>query len=215
MRDRPRWVWYASPSSSDRLAPRIASGVPRVSGHAGPLQIEVRGPRRFDLPPAPGVRWQWVAPTPPDEWQRRFSGASLRIVTGSRTLLEALSVGGPFLYFNGVMDRGPRTRRHRPEKIEALLDAWRRHGVARSLRQDLLDFSRLRRAERIVERALQNPKWGSQFPPRSSAVDFPAAIADAGVLIVGWTRAWAAHSGDSEAFVRLLRSTGGRLPSRL
>lgn len=216
---RPRrsgpWVWYASPSSSGRLALRLAAAGSAGSPSARPIAIEVRGPKRFDLPEAPGIRWSWQPPTGPREWSRSFDRAELRIVTGSRTLLEALAGGGPFLYFNGVLDRGRRTRRHRPEKIEALLGAWRRQGVSRSLCADLSDFSRLRRVEAIVRKAHDEEGWRQRFPGPSAAVHLPAGLADAGSLIEGWVSAWSDWTGTASTFVRRVRAVGGGRSSRL
>lgn len=210
-----RWVWYASPSSSDRLARRLAHGFSALPKGSHPLRIEVRGPRRFELPPARGLRWSWRDPSGPREWAQAFARAELRIVTGSRTLLEALSVGGPFLYFNGVLDRGRRTRRHRPEKIDALLRAWRRHGVSAALCADLSDFSRLRRVEAIARKAWKSEAWRRTFPDRSAAVEVLPGREDAGTLITGWVSAWSRSSEDAPAFVRRLRASPGGLASRL
>ncbi len=209
------WVWYASPSSSDRLAVRVARVGPAPFPAGSPLQIEVRGPKPFELPEAPGVRWVWQPPTGPRDWARAFDGAELRIVTGSRTLLEALALGGPFLYFNGVLEQGRRTRRHRPEKIDALLRAWHRHGVSRSLCADLSDFSRLRRVEAIVRKARDREDWRQQFPDRNAAVEVPPGLDDAGAVIEGWVTAWSEWKGTASAFVRRVRAVGGARSSRL
>jgi len=210
-----RWIWYASPSTSYRLATKLAEAVPPPASGLLPLQIEVRGPRPFELPEGPGVRWRWVRPTSPDDWRRRFRGAGLRLVTGSRTLLEAIAQGGPFLYFNGVLNQGRRTRRHRPEKIEALLEAWRRHGVSEELRQDLADFSRLRRVPSIVRRALRAPGWAASFPAASAAVHYPPPLRDAGQLLDRWSREWARSGDPAQEFVRQLRSSVRRPRYRL
>ncbi|MGA7861223.1 MAG: hypothetical protein WCB19_05140, partial [Thermoplasmata archaeon] len=212
---RRRWIWYASPSTSDRLASKLAESVPPPIPGAAPVEIEVRGPRLFELPPAPGVRWGWVEPTSPEDWARRFRAAELRLVTGSRTLLEALTAGGPFLYFNGVMNRGARTRRHRPEKIDALLEVWRRHRVSPSLRHDLADFSRLRRVSRIVRTAVGDPRWSAGFPARSAAVDYPAVWADAGPLIDRWATEWARSLDLSSSLVSRWRASSRGVRLRL
>jgi hypothetical protein len=212
---RRRWIWYASPSTSDRLAVKLAQAIPRAKGGRLPLEIEVRGPRQFRLPQRPGFRWRRVVASPHERWSQRFSRAGLRIVTGSRTLLEALVVGGPFLYFNGVMNEGSRTRRHRPEKIETLLEVWRRHGVSASLRQDLSDFSRLRGVRSIVRRALSDPRWRTRFPERKVAVHFPRTWEDAGPLVDRWAVEWA-NSGDPSApFVHRQRESARAALSRL
>ncbi|MGC2289755.1 MAG: hypothetical protein WA688_07870 [Thermoplasmata archaeon] len=215
---RPRrnhWLWYASPSTSDRLARELARGMPPPRTGFPPVRIEVRGPRPVELPSGPAVQWQWAEPSSPADWSGRFHRAELRLVTGSRTLLEAIAAGGPFLYFNGVLNRGSRTRRHRPEKIQALLEVWRRHGVPGELRRDLSDFSRLRRVSPILRKARQDRRWSRRFPPRSAAVDFPRSWSDAGVLIDQWIEAWTRFAGSSSEFVaqrrRLARSARNRL----
>lgn len=210
-----RWVWYASPSTSDRLAVLLADAFSSSEGGGPPLDVEVRGPRRFDLPDASGVRWRWVPPGPPVEWSRRFRSAAVRVVTGSRTLLEALVTGERFLYFNGVMNRGARTRRHRPEKIVSLLDAWRRHGVSPTLRRDLADFSRLRRVRPIVRKAVRDARWAAAFPPPVAAVDFPAELSDGGRVVDRWASDWAAFEGSSAEFVARQRTEARRRLSRL
>ena len=217
-RHRPvqrRWIWYASPSTSDRLAAKLAESVPPPAAGAASVEIEVRGPRPVELPPAPGVRWRRVGPTSPEDWARRFCAAELRLVTGSRTLLEALAAGGPFLYFNGVMNNGSRTRRHRPEKIDALLEVWRRHRVSLSLRHDLADFSRLRRVSPIVRSVVSDPRWSAGFPARSAAVDYPAAWADAGPLIDRWATEWARSTDSSSSLVSRWRASSRRVRLRL
>ena len=212
---RRDWIWYASPSTSDRLADELARAIPAPRPGVRPLDIEVRGPRRFPLPSSAGIRWRWVEPSSIQDWSRRFRSAELRIVTGSRTLLEALVAGGPFLYFNGVLNQGARTRRHRPEKIEALLAAWQRHGVSRTLRHDLADFSRLRRVTPIVQHALFDRRWATGFPRRSAAVDYTAAGSDGGRLIDRWVSEWARSDEPAPVFVRRIRSST-RIPrSRL
>jgi hypothetical protein len=211
----PRWTWYASPSTSDRLAAEIAAGLPRPAPGSAPIEIEVRGPRRFELPLGPGVRWRWRGPMAFAEWQRRFHRADLRLVTGSRTLLEAIVDGGPFLYFNGVLNRGARTRRHRPEKIVELLAVWRGHGVSKALRNDLADFSRLRNVAAIAARARQDPAWAGRFPARSASVSFGPGREDAGRLIEDWARAWAESRAPAEEFVGELRTRAHDPRSRL
>ncbi len=214
-RTRRRWVWYASPSSSARLATAIARVLRAQPAGSSPVEVEVRGPRRFPLPPGPGVRWRWVEPSPAQEWSRRFRSADLRITTGSRTLLEALVAGGPFLYFNGALNRGPRTRRHRPEKIEGFLRAWRRHRVSASLRRDLSDFSRLRRVSPVLGSALNDSRWSTQFPPSSAAVDYPRGWDDAGRLVDGWATEWARSTEAASVVVRRWRAAARSFRLRL
>jgi hypothetical protein len=210
-----RWLWYASPSTSSRLAAALAEAVPDPSPGSPPVEIEVRGPRRFAFPNATGVRWRWSQPVSPEKWSRRFRSAELRLVTGSRTLLEALAVGGPFLYFNGVLNEGRRTRRHRPEKIEGLLEVWRRHRVAPSLRRDLADFSRLRRVAPIVRNALTDPRWAKRFPAGSVSVDHPPGWADAGRLIDRWSTDWASSTDPASVVVGRWRARARNTDSYL
>jgi hypothetical protein len=205
-----RWVWYASPSTSDRLATLLAKAAALARSRKPVLEIEVRGPRRFRLPTDSAVRWRWMELTSRAEWSRSFRTATLRIVTGSRTLLEAIAIGGPFLYFNGVMNQGARTRRHRPEKIDSLLEVWRRHGVSPTLRHDLADFSRLRRVSPVVRRAVGDSRWTAEFPTRDAAVDYPAEWADAGPLVDHWVTDWAGSSDRSTDFVARWRASGHR-----
>jgi hypothetical protein len=212
---RRRWIWYASPSTSDRLAGALAKEMPAPAPGQAPVEVEVRGPRAIDLPRGRGLRWRWVEPTKSGEWSRRFRTADLRLVTGSRTLLEAITAGGPFLYFNGVLNRGSRTRRHRPEKIDALLEAWRRHGVSPSLRHDLADFSRLRRVSGILERAVADRRWAAQFPTRWNSMDYPTGWADGGRLIDGWADDWAHFTQSASEFVAGERAEARRRQSRL
>jgi hypothetical protein len=212
-RSRRRWVWYASPSTSDRLARKLSIALSSPGPGEAPVEVDVRSPRPFHPPPAPGVRWRRLRPMSSGEWSRRFRRAELRIATGSRTLLEALLAGGPFLYFNGVLNTGPRTRRHRPEKIDQLLDLWRCQGVAPSLRRDLSDFSRLRRVSPIVRRAVRDPRWSAQFPSRTAAADYPPAWAHAGRLLDRWVAEWARSAAPSSDFVARVRASGRVRPS--
>jgi hypothetical protein len=211
---RRRWVWYASPSTSDRLATQLAIAFPPMESGERPIEIEVRGPRPIPLPPGPGLRWHWVEPSPPRSWARRFRSAQVRIVTGSRTLLEALASGGPFLYFNGVLNPGRRTRRHRPEKIETLLEVWREHRVSPILRRDLADFSRLRNVSAIVRRATSDRRWQASFPTRSASVGYPPSRADAGGIIDRWATDWARSAESSSGFVRQCRASAHAAFSR-
>ncbi|MCI4351981.1 MAG: hypothetical protein L3K14_01140 [Thermoplasmata archaeon] len=210
-----RWIWYASPSTSDRLAATLAEAMPPPAPESPPIRIEVRGPRRFTLPPGPGLRWRWTGPASPRVWSRRFQSAELRLVTGSRTLLEAIAVGGPFLYFNGVMNRGSRTRRHRPEKIESLLEVWRHRGVSKELRTDLAGFSRLRGVAAIVRRATEQPAWSARFPGRAAAVEFSVPWNDAGTLLDRWASEWSVSEEPAADFVRRLRNLARPRRSRL
>ncbi|HEV2318029.1 MAG TPA: hypothetical protein VGV89_10735 [Thermoplasmata archaeon] len=204
--DPRRWIWYASPSSSPLLASQIARA---WSPRRPSVTIEVRAPTRFPLPSAPGLRWRWIPPLSYPAWHRRFATAGVRIVTGSRTLLEALVVGGPFLYFNGVTGTGRGARRHRPEKIDNLLRAWKRARVSPRLRTDLADFSRLRAVRRVVDRARSDPAWSRAFPQRHPPRGFRPPFDDAGALVEGVARTFAEGTMGASELVARVRA--GRL----
>ncbi len=181
---RAPWVWYASPASAERLAPAIDAGLRGTD-----LRIRVRSPRRWSAP-LPSARWTVeVGPTRPAAWARAFEAAPLRIVTGSRTLLEALAHGGPFLYFNGIVGAGARTRRHRPEKIDRLLAT---EGLPRDLRRDLSDFARGRRVADVVRRAARGRGGWARFPRGPWVTGFAASHASADRVVRRVARALAA-----------------------
>jgi len=146
----------------------------------------------------------------PEEWSERFAGASLRIVTGSRTLLEAMELGGPFLYFNGILGRAGHPRRHRPEKLLALLDLARRSGVSPRLRIDLADFARGRRVRAVVARAASRSGPWSEFPRQWRPGPFVPPFDDAGRLIVRVARRLGRSGGPAPELVARVRS--GRAP---
>lgn len=192
-------LWYASPSS----AARIVGGVVRGAGAApAPVGVAIRSPHPLVLPPMDGVRVEALqAPMPTRLWRRRFSAAGLRIVTGSRSLLEALELGGPFLYFNGVLVPRGRPRRHRPEKVQALLRLLARLGTPPALRRDLAAFSRGQRVAEIVGRALSDPDWWRGFP--SGAVIRAATRPALGDVLVRVAReAAAGRLGTTELVAR-------------
>ena len=201
-RVRPRWVWYASPASAERIAPAVVEGL-RRSGR--PVRLEVRSPRpwRWTLPPEVGTFS--TEPVAARSWDRSFADADLRIVTGSRTLLEALEVGGPFLYFNGVLGAGAARRRHRPEKLTALLAAARRSGVPRELRRDLADFGRGRRVAEIVERAAARRGAWARFPRRFLHPEFPPSRRDLGRLLLTIARELDRSDRSAPEIVRAVR----------
>jgi hypothetical protein len=137
-------------------------------------------------------------------WRERFLGAELRIVTGSRTLLEALETQGPFLYFNGVTQRGRATRRHRPEKIDALLRVWRRMGVSAALCRDLADFSRAWNVGAIARRAL-HPSFARRFPRGIPTIGFRWPRRSVGELLDAVAKEHARGAWGSEEIVRRVR----------
>jgi hypothetical protein len=159
--DRPqRWLWYASPGSSVRLLPLLAAG---MRGAPFPIHLDIRGDLPVDSPQNDGLAIRHVPSLSPGAWHALFTDADLRIVTGSRTLLEALVLGRPFLYFNGVTGGLAADRPHRIEKLRSLLEWLRRQGVSRAVRHDLSDFARLRRIPAILHRAATDRAWRGAF----------------------------------------------------
>ena len=179
------WVWYASPASAERVASEVVAG---LEGLRPPVHLYVRSPR----PWATLSRTRRVVvdtrARSPRAWRARFRSAELRIVTGSRTLIEAMEVGGPFLYFNGVLGAGARRRPHRPEKIRAWLDLARRAGVSSSLRADLADFARGRRVADVVRRAASGRDGWRRFPTTLPPAGISASRGDAGQVVVAVAR---------------------------
>jgi len=204
---RRGWVWYASPASAETIAPAVVVGL-----------------RSLDLPPALLVRaprpWTAVRSAPrltirtgPLEaaaWERAFRRASLRIVTGSRSLLEALEVGGPFLYFNGVLGTGAARRRHRPEKIVELLGLAREARWPSDLLEDLADFSRGRRVAQVVARAASGQGGWKRFPTPPSPSGFAPGFEDAGEVLVRFARSLAATTGPASELVAGFRGLSHR-----
>jgi hypothetical protein len=207
-RSRSReWVWYASPASAEGLAPAVLEG---LRGSRPPIRLYVRSPRPWAGTLASDRLTLVTEPTAPRAWRRRFASAELRIVTGSRTLLEALEVGGPFLYFNGVLGSGRRARRHRPEKLAALLGLGRSQGAPRALVRDLADFARGRRVAAVVRRLAGRTQGWEHFRPRPGRSGFEPPFDDAGELLLAIARALAAGGSDAPAIVRRVR--GGSIP---
>lgn len=198
----PRWLWYASPSSSARLVERIDSACSRARAS---LAIDVRSPHPLRLPRRSFIRWRTLPPTTPARWSTRFYRAELRIVTGSRTLLEALALGAPFLYFNGITGEGRRSRRHRPEKIDALLEVWRRAGVDTWIRRDLASFSRGRNVGPILRRAA-SAAFAARFPNKTAGVGFHTPYRSVGELLDTVAKAHAQGLAPSEEIVARARS---------
>jgi hypothetical protein len=200
---RREWVWYASPATSERLIPEVAAGLD--SSRSTP-HLWIRTPRPFRKDPS--NRNVTVLPGPMDawRWRRRFVSADVRIVTGSRTLLEALELGRPFLYFNGLLGSGSRTRRHRPEKIASLLRLWRSEGVGAPWCRDLSDFSRGRRVREIVRRVANREASWSRFSGRTRARGFRPPFDDAGALVVAVARTLRRNTATSDELVSRIRA---------
>jgi hypothetical protein len=198
----PEWVWYASPASAETIAPAVVGALAAV---APSTHLYIRTGRPWPSVPS-GGRVE-VVPGPIDgrTWRRRFASAELRIVTGSRTLLEAMEVGGPFLYFNGVVGVGARRRRHRPEKIRAWLELARSRGVDPSLRRDLAAFAAGRRIPGVIANAAREKNGWAHFP-RLRPAGFRPPYDDAGRLLVAVARALASAPGSATELVARVRS---------
>jgi hypothetical protein len=197
------WVWYASPPSAEVIAHEVVAGLAEATP---PVRLYVRTDRRWRTEfPADHVELE-VGPVSPRAWRRRFDRADLRIVTGSRTLLEAMEHGGPFLYFNGVLGVGPRRRRHRPEKLRAWVDLARAHDVAPGLLRDMADFARGRRVRAVVRNAARRLDGWADFPGPLTPLGFRAPYDDAGRLIVAVTRALSAAPNAAATIVARARA---------
>lgn len=197
------WIWYASPSSAEAIAPAV---VDALAASRPAVRLLVRTDRPWAYRPRPEVVELARRPMPASAWHRRFARAELRIVTGSRTLLEAIELGGPFLYFNGVLGRGARRRRHRPEKIQQLLSLAREQGAPADLVRDLDDFSRGRRIGAVVARAAARAGGWRRFPSGLRARGFRPPYDDAGRLIVAVAHALARRPGEAARIVADVRA---------
>ncbi len=197
------WVWYASPASAERIAPAVRRTLAREDP---PVRLFVRSPRPW-RPDAtgPGVTVD-TKPIRPSLWRSRFRRAELRVVTGSRSLLEAIEVGGPFLYFNGILGSGRRTRGHRPEKLRALLALGSKSRLPADVRRDLADFARGRRVSPIVRRAARRTGGWARFRVAPHAFGFQPPFDDAGDLLAVLARALGRPSADSTEIVRRVRA---------
>jgi hypothetical protein len=205
-------LWYASPSTSDRLAPRLLRGLERTGR---PVSLLIASPRRMELPAVPGVRARFLGRVSPRAWRGAWSRAHLVIATGTRTLLEAIQSGRPFLYFNGVLGRGRSARRHRPEKIDgwrSIVGAVEEEGVSA---HDLADFARLRRVEEIVAKAIVSR--GPRRPPIAAAIGrgFPEPFGDGLRLIHHVVERFAAGPDGASELVRAVRAESRRRPRKL
>lgn len=196
------WVWYASPASAEEIAPAVAD---ELAAAKPSVHLFVRSPRPWvSLAHRRGVSVE-TRPLSPRAWRRRFRRAEVRIVTGSRSLLEALELGGPFLYFNGVLGRGGARRRHRPEKLLGLLALGAASGLAPDVRRDLADFSRGRRVAEVVGRVVRRQGGWRRGPSPVRPRGFAPPYDDAGRLLVTVARALARPDGAARAVVRRAR----------
>ena len=197
-----QWVWYASPASAERIAPEVLRGLATLRPR---VHLWVRSSRPWTSVPADPHLTRADRPVGPTAWRRRFARADLRIVTGSRTLLEALEIGGPFLYFNGVLGSGSSARRHRPEKIDALERFGRRRGVPGSLLRDLARFARGEDIEGVVRRIARRPTGWDRLSRLALRSAFAPPFDDAGSLIVAVARTLERRRGDAPGVVRWAR----------
>ncbi len=179
-------------------------GAPRNPGPPGPRPV----PRPLPLPVDSPVAWRSAGPMGAGEWRAAFVAAGLRVVTGSRTLLEAVQLGRPFLYFNGVLGDGPRRRRHRPEKVRALVRGWRARGVSRTIVRDIDDFSRGRRVAEVVRAAASEPGWSRAFPRTAPSGEFPPGLGDGVAYLVAVATELARGTTTAPDLVRRLRAPG-------
>lgn len=199
-------VWYASPASSIRIATGVVRGLTSLPESA---RLTIRSPRSFDVPSGTKVTVEWLSALAPARWERLFRAADLRIVTGSRTLLEAIRLGGPFLYFNGILGEGRAARRHRPEKVVGLLRAWRAAGASRSWCTAVGAFARGQSVAPVVRRAIGDRHWQRSFPPTPRPTGFRAPYHDAGATILGAVRMFAGGATSAET---VQRARKGELP---
>jgi hypothetical protein len=208
-----RWLWYVNSPSATRLVPGLRTG---LSGPGPPVRVGIRG----RLAPHPGIStegpWRILPAMSPQRWERRFATAGVRIVTGSRSLLDALEAGGPFLYFNGVTGDGRRTRRHRPEKLQQLLRVFAAAGGPPARVRDLRSFALARRVPQIVG-AARTPEWQLGFPRTVRVQGYLPPFDSANSWLVDLlrhVRRAAAEGGSASSLVaELRRGSHGRRPS--
>ncbi len=201
-RRRGEWVWYASPASAEAIAPDVAAG---LAAAVRPPHLMIRRDRPWSSGNLSAGVEHLTAPLRAAEWRSRFAGADLRIVTGSRTLLEAIEVGGPFLYFNGVLGRGAARRRHRPEKLRELLAVFRDRRAPADLLRDLADFGSGRRVRDVARRAADRAGGWRRFPRRVRPIGFRPPYDDTGRLLVAVARRLAERPRDAADLVARVR----------
>jgi hypothetical protein len=202
-------LWYASPSTSGRLVEGVRAGL-QAFGPGATLLI--RAPPGFAVPPIPGVRIVSVGESDPTTWGRIWRTADVAIVSGSRSLLEAIGRRTRFLYFNGVLGRGRSARRHRPEKLDALLRMGERGGIGPALRRDLLDFSRARRVGPVLRDRLKAPASSGSI---AWSDGFPRARADGTTYLIALARGFAATGAPpAPEYARRARAAAGARRTR-
>ena len=199
-RDAPETVGAAA----DPTAPQVLRGLVRSA--SAPF-LSIRTPRPWSIPVDPSRATVEVERRPSPLWRRAFDRAQLRIVTGSRTLLEAIALGGPFLYFNGVLGNGASRHRHRPEKLDRMLKVAR---IPRGVRRDLVDFAGGRRIEEVVRRAARDPPRLTVGFRRDVRRRFAPGWDDAGALIVRIAREFERDGRTSSELVRNIRAASRR-----
>lgn len=195
-------LWYASPASSERIASEVVDGL-AATGRT--VRLILRTSREVEV--APTQRVSVVRPPPilPGAWQALWGRESLVITTGSRSLLEAVARGIPFLYFNGLTGRGRARRRHRPEKLDGLVAWLAQERLDDRVLRDLKDFGAGRRVAEIVARAATDPAWRSRFRPRVPGARYPAGFGEAGALVVEVVRRWSDPTRSRAALLAELR----------
>jgi hypothetical protein len=155
-----RVVWYASPASSPAFARLL---LPALQETGSPVELAVRGGPWADPWPELGgeqVRTRMLPALSGSSWSARWRGADLRIATGSQSLVQAVELAGPLLYFNGlVQGPGETPRGFRREKLQALLRGLRRAGAPPGVLRDLENFADGRRVGPIVRRAMGSAVW--------------------------------------------------------
>jgi hypothetical protein len=213
---RPKVIlWYATDCSSPRFATDLMQALTSVRS---PLRVKVRTWQGLtQLFPSPlegcNVTMAFLGELSNAEWLSQLRNADLLIVGGSQSLVEALSLDRPFLYFNGYFpeDRTP-PRAFRREKLSNLLLAWRRAGVSPRVLKDFADFADGRNLSEIVSRALGSLPWrrevvASGFHGRMSPLlTFPPGRADGSRYLLEVVRTFDEGKMNAVEVVRRLRT---------
>ncbi|MCI4360341.1 MAG: hypothetical protein L3J91_01420, partial [Thermoplasmata archaeon] len=186
-----------------------------LEGSKGPVELRIASPRPIPLPASDRVRVQRVGTASAADWRRAWRWADLVIVTGTRTLLEAIQGRVPFLYFNGVLGRGRSARRHRPEKLDGWLSRARAIEIDEARRRDLSDFARLRRVEPIVRAAATARVEDGPAPIAGIARGFPAPFGNGLRLVQRVVARFGAGTDAAPDLVRAVRRESRRRPGRV